>query len=594
MSVKLAQTAGFCMGVKRAVDMVLDIAQHKGKENIYTYGPLIHNPQTVEILRKRGIVPIKNIDDIDFPDKQEFPDRPDFPVRRHSDKEPTIIIRAHGISPQERKKIKDRGIKIIDATCPKVAHVQAIIKKHASRDYTIIIIGDGDHPEVNGLLGYADGKGIVINNSTEVDHLPALDKVCIVAQTTQNIDDFNALVSQVRKRFPDTVVFDTICDSTEKRQAEVKHLAAEMDAMIVIGGRNSANTRRLADISELQGKPTFHIETAEELNHISIKAYEKIGVSAGASTPNWIIDRVVDGIAEDRSEKAEKGRLLFKSWVFMVRTDIYSSIGAGCLSLASILLQKLPVNILNIFITCFYVYAMHTLNRLINRKSSTIIGSFREESYRMHENLYISIAIISMVLALAFSYFTGMRAFTLLFMLSLFGILYNMKIFPKNFRFTSLKELPGSKNIAMALAWAAVASVLPWIEHSLTITPGMIVAFIFTFMIVFVRSSMSDILDIQSDRLIGKETIPVLIGKEKTQMLLLVILVLLGLLLLVAHPLGWTSTLSYALLISVFFIWIYFNLYDRRAAFSGVVLEGILETNYILTGFCAILWLVLI
>ena len=576
MSVRLAETAGFCMGVKRAVDMVLDIAQGKGKENIYTYGPLIHNPQTVEILMRRGIIPLNHIDDIDA-----------------SDTGATIIIRAHGISPQERRKIKEKGIKIIDATCPKVAHVQTIIKKHASKDFTILIIGDGEHPEVNGLLGYAEGRGIVIDSKYDVDQLPEMDKVCVVAQTTQNMDEFNAIVSRVRERFPNTVVYNTICDSTEKRQAEVKHLADEMDAMFIIGGRNSANTRRLAKMSQIQGKPTFHIETAEELNQISINGYEQIGVSAGASTPNWIIDRVVDSVTNKQNENREKVKWIFKFWVFTVKMDIYSSVGAGCLSLVSMLLQKVHVNILIILITSLYVYAMHTLNRLINRKTSTIIGSFREESYQRHEYFYVSMAVLSLILSLMFSFIVGPRVFIFLFLVSAFGVLYNMKILPRGVRFTSLKDLPGSKNLSMALAWAAVASVLPQIEISLSVTPGMIVAFLFTFAIVFVRSAMSDILDIQSDRLIGRETIPVLIGKEKTQALLMGILVLLVLLLVLAYPLGWTSTLSYALLMSVFFIWIYFKLYDRRAAFSGVVLEGILETSYTLAGLSAVLWLIL-
>jgi 4-hydroxy-3-methylbut-2-enyl diphosphate reductase len=576
MSVKLANTAGFCMGVRRAVDMVLDIAQSKGRENIYTYGPLIHNPQTVEILMKRGIVPIRDLDEIDA-----------------STAGATIIIRAHGISPQERKKIKDKGIKIIDATCPKVAHVQAIIKKHASQDYAILIVGDGDHPEVNGLLGYARGKGMVIDSVHDVGRLPPLEKVCVVAQTTQNMDEFHEIVSRVRERFSDTVVFDTICDSTEKRQEEVKHLAAETDALFIIGGRNSANTRRLARISDLQGKPTFHIETAEELKEISINGYDRIGVSAGASTPNWIIDRVVDSITNEQSEKREKVKWLFKGWIFTVKTDIYSSIGAGCLSLASMLLQGLAVNILNMIIASLYVYSMHTLNRLINRKTSTVIGSFREELYRKHENVYVSVAVISMILSLVCSYLVGIRVFVLLLLVCAFGVLYNLKIFPRTFRFTSLMDLPGSKNLSMALAWAVVASILPGIENSLSVTPGMIMAFLFTSGIVFVRSAMSDILDMQSDRLLGRETIPVLIGKEKTQTLLQGILFSLVVLLSMAYPLGWTPSLSYTLLISVFFIWIYFKLYDRRAAFSGAVIEGLLETSYILAGLSAVLWLFL-
>ena len=141
MEIKLAKTAGFCMGVRRAVDIVLDIAQHENRRRIYTYGPLIHNPQTIDLLRNRGVTPIEKIEEI-------------------TDKENAIlIIRAHGIAPAERKKIKESGIKIVDATCPKVGYVQAIIKKHTSLDYTVVIVGDKEHPEVDGLLGYTGGRG---------------------------------------------------------------------------------------------------------------------------------------------------------------------------------------------------------------------------------------------------------------------------------------------------------------------------------------------------------------------------------------------------------------------------------------------------
>ncbi|MCG6535545.1 MAG: 4-hydroxy-3-methylbut-2-enyl diphosphate reductase, partial [Syntrophales bacterium LBB04] len=280
MSVNLAKTAGFCMGVRRAVDLALDIVQRKGEENVYTCGPLIHNPQTVELLRTRGIIPADNVADIDV-----------------SDRRSTIIIRAHGISPGERGKIESKGVKIVDATCPKVAQVQPIIKKHVSMAYNILIIGDRKHPEVNGLLGYAYGNGIVIGSADKVENLPPMNKVCVVAQTTQNIDEFVEIADMIKKRFLDTVIFNTICNSTEKRQAEVKSLAAAMDAIFIVGGKNSANTKRLTKISELQGKPTFHIETAEELEKIPINRYERIGVSAGASTPNWILNFVVDSLA---------------------------------------------------------------------------------------------------------------------------------------------------------------------------------------------------------------------------------------------------------------------------------------------------------
>lgn len=570
MGVNLAKTAGFCMGVKRAVDMVLDVADKRSAGKIYTYGPLIHNPQTVEILKKRGILPIDNIDEIE---------------------EGTIIIRAHGISLLERKKLKEKNLKIVDATCPKVAHVQAIIKKHASLGYAVLIVGDRGHPEVDGLLGYSDGKGIVIEKIDEVDALPEIEKLCVVAQTTQNAKEYGDIIERIRQRFPEVKVFDTICDSTEKRQSEVKKFSAEMDAMFVVGGKNSANTKRLAAMSELQGTPTFHIETADELKDINIDGYNEIGISAGASTPNWTIEKVVDYITslQEGKKKGKAGKLL-KLWIFAVITDIYSAVGAGCLSLASILLQGLPVNILNILTAACYVYSMHALNRFTDRKYIGIISSFREDSYLKHDTMYVTIAILSLLAALTLSFVAGTAPFLLLLSISSFGVLYNAKIFPQNWRFRRLRDLPGSKTISVATAWAIVIAVLPQLEISISITPAMIFAFLFTFAVVFVRSALSDTIDIQSDRLIGRETIPVVIGEQNTQKLLKVISVITAVILIIASPAGWTSSLSLALLACVFYMWICFKLCDRRATFSGVVLEGLLETNYIIAGFSTFLW----
>ncbi|MBU2027759.1 MAG: 4-hydroxy-3-methylbut-2-enyl diphosphate reductase [Proteobacteria bacterium] len=576
MGVKLAKTAGFCMGVKRAVDIVIDMARQKGREIIYTYGPLIHNPQTVELLRKRGIVPIGSLDEIDC--------TPAGAV---------MVVRAHGISPAERKKIKEKGFRIIDATCPKVAHVQAIIRKHATAGFTVLIAGDREHPEVNGLLGFAGEAGIVLGAPEEVERLPELAKVCVVAQTTQNMDEYAAIVRSIRKRFPDAVVFDTICDSTEKRQTEIKALAAGTDAVFVVGGLNSANTRRLAELAKLQGKPAFHIETADELQRIDIEPYRRIGVSAGASTPNWIIDRVADHLTGRQGKKEELLRHLFRIWVFAVRTDIYSAAGAGCLSLTAMLLQGLRVNPLHILTASLYVYSMHVLNRFINRKASSI-SSFREESYLLHERIYVTLAVVSMILALGASLIAGRAPFILLFVISLSGVLYNTNLLPSGWRFQSLKDIPGSKNIATAVAWGAVAALLPRLETGLAPAPGLAVAFFFTAALVFIRSALSDILGIQSDRLIGRETIPVLIGEGRTLLLLQGISGLLFVLLLAASPAGWTTPLSFVLLSSVFYIWICFKLYDRRSGFSGVVMEGLLESSYIVAGVSALLWLMAI
>jgi 4-hydroxy-3-methylbut-2-enyl diphosphate reductase len=573
MGVKLAKTAGFCMGVKRAVDIVLDMASKKGHQTIYTYGPLIHNPQTIELLRERGIVPITGPEELENIPASAF-----------------MVIRAHGIPPLEKKKLEDRGFTIIDATCPKVTRVQNIIGKHAAAGFTILIVGDREHPEVNGLSGFAGEAGVIIGSPEEVDLLPDFARTCLVAQTTQSIDVYNRIAEKVKTRFPDAVIFDTICDSTEKRQAEIETLAEESDAVFVVGGKNSANTRRLAELATLRNKPTFHIETADELKGINLNNYRYIGVSAGASTPNWIIDRVVDSLNSRMGVREEMVHRLLKIWTFAVSADIYSAVGAGFLSLTAMLLQGMTVSPLHVFAASFYVYAMHVFNRFINRKTSSI-SSFREESYLIHEKRYLTIAVFSIIAALMIAFKAGTESFLVLAAISLLGVLYNTTFLPVGFGFKSLREIPGSKNVSTAFAWAIATALLPRLDNGSLLVPSLWISFLFTAGIVFVRSAMSDILDIQRDRLIGQETLPVLIGEEKTLIILKFVSIFLFAMLLFSSLAGASTSLGFLQLPTIFYMWICFKLYDRRSAFSGVVLEGILESGYIIAGLGSLGWL---
>ena len=572
MEIKLAKTAGFCMGVRRAVDIVLDIAQHENSRRIYTYGPLIHNPQTIELLKNRGVTPIENIEEI-------------------TDRENAIlIIRAHGIAPAERKKIEESGVEIVDATCPKVGYVQSIIKKHAALYYTVVIIGDKEHPEVDGLLGYAGGRGIILDALDDVDKLSSINKICVVAQTTQDADNYSKIVEKIKSIYPYAIIFNTICSSTEQRQAEVIAMAGEMDAMFIVGGKNSANTRRLADLAQKQQTPSFHIETPAEMENINFEPYNRIGVSAGASTPNWIIDRVMDKIMEGQSRKLKKIGKLLNLWISAVKTDVYSALGASCLCLACMLLQGIPVKLSFIAIASFFVYAMHVLNRLLGLKPAGLIGSFREETYHRHGKLYCFTALASILVALVLAFNNAVLLFIFLFVISLAGILYNMRILSKKWHFRSLKDLPGSKNIFMSIAWGIVTAILPALNKYYSFHTGLIVAFGFTFGIVFIRSAMSDILEIQSDKLIGQETIPVFFGKTRTLTVLKIISSILLALLLFSYPAGWTSSLSFFLITCILYIWICFQYCDRKPGLSGAVKEGLLETSYIMAGFCVLLW----
>jgi (E)-4-hydroxy-3-methyl-but-2-enyl pyrophosphate reductase len=289
LKVKLATTAGFCMGVRRAMEMAL-AAANKDQGPLFTYGPLIHNRQVLDLLELKNVTAVDDVTGIE---------------------KGVLLIRAHGIPPQQRKVLKSSPLKIIDATCPRVAHVQALIRYHTKKGYTPVIAGDKDHAEVIGLMGYSEGKAHVINSPNEVLNLPVTDKLFIVAQTTQNEQVYDEIVDAVKKRYPDALIFDTICESTRQRQKEVKALAEDVDGIVVVGGYHSGNSRRLAQVSEATGTPTFHIETEKDLVKEDFSSMEVIGVTAGASTPNWMIKNVVKEIEAIRG----RGETFIDRWI---------------------------------------------------------------------------------------------------------------------------------------------------------------------------------------------------------------------------------------------------------------------------------------
>lgn len=272
MKIYLAKTAGFCMGVRRAVDKVMQAVA--AGETVYTLGPLIHNPQEIERLRRMKVQDIESLEGVSG---------------RH------VVVRTHGISPEQRRELRQAGAIIDDATCPRVARVQGIIQQHAQKGYHTVIVGDRGHAEVIGLLGFTMGRGHVVSSEEEVADLPPMEKVCVVSQTTMSRDYYQQLVHIISSRFRgECLIFDTICDTTSQRQEEVKELCRTVQALIVVGGKNSANTGRLAQIASALGVAAFHIETAEELDLAQLQRFERVGVTAGASTPTWLIEQVVD------------------------------------------------------------------------------------------------------------------------------------------------------------------------------------------------------------------------------------------------------------------------------------------------------------
>jgi (E)-4-hydroxy-3-methyl-but-2-enyl pyrophosphate reductase len=282
MKVIRAQSAGFCWGVERAIDIARDYAV-SGKKPVYTDGPLIHNSQMMAKLQAEGIREVG-----DYQSKAELQ------ISANNQENAVLVVRAHGISPERRAYLKKLGIEFRDATCPDVGIVAGKIRLHARKGYQTVIFGDAKHPEVIGLLGYTEGRGHVVSNADDIMALPDLGNlVVMVSQTTMFTDEFERLAAILRQQYPDALVFDTICGATKDRQGDIAILFDQgVQAFVVIGGHHSANTCKLASLARQTGLPTFHIETAREIIPADFAAWHTVGVTAGASTPEFLISEV--------------------------------------------------------------------------------------------------------------------------------------------------------------------------------------------------------------------------------------------------------------------------------------------------------------
>lgn len=280
MKITLAKRAGFCFGVKRATQMAFEAADKGGKT--YTLGPIIHSPQVVQKLEEMGVKVVSDADSIDAG---------------------TVIVRSHGVASGELEAAIRKELEIVDATCPFVKKAQEHVKSLSQSGYDVVVVGDADHPEVQGIVSYASGSVYVVGSGEEASKLPRMSKIGIVAQTTQSFENLKLVVLECLMKGSEIRVFNTICDATAVRQEEAKELAKRVDCMVVIGGYNSANTKRLAEVCrELQPR-THHIETAQEIDPAWFSGVENVGVTAGASTPKWLIDEVVERIGLLNTEK---------------------------------------------------------------------------------------------------------------------------------------------------------------------------------------------------------------------------------------------------------------------------------------------------
>lgn len=281
MKVLLADEYGFCFGVERAVEMVEESLE-KG-EIVRTLGPLIHNEQEMERLGRHGVSTIT------------------APVQIKRGE--TAVIRAHGVTPQVQRELEEKASKVVDATCPFVTKVQRLASRAAAQDRHVVVVGNPEHPEMIGVFGYAPDHTFVVNNAEEVANLPRLKSPLVVSQTTIKLQTLLDTAEAVKEKTDDEVqVVNTICSATRDRQDAARALAGEVDAFYIIGGRHSSNSRKLVAVCKEQCDRSFLIETEDEINPEDLRGVERVGVTAGASTPNWLIEKIVKRLKEIGAE----------------------------------------------------------------------------------------------------------------------------------------------------------------------------------------------------------------------------------------------------------------------------------------------------
>ncbi len=501
MKIELARYSGFCMGVRKAIIRTVKELNTTGEEKIYVYGPLIHNPQTIDVLSRRGLETIHSLDDID---------------------EKPVAIRTHGITAEEYRTIKQRASRIINLTCPRVAYVQSIIKKYSNRGYHTVIVGDEGHAEIKSLKSFAASGVTVISSPDGLSLLNEEKNYLLVAQTTLDRNLFNSVVERSGSLPGSVEVVDTICDSTRKRQRNV-HEGAEsgVDTLVVVGGKNSANTNRLADIGRENGMNTIHVESDSELVEDDFKGAKHVMVTAGASTPGWIINNVLERLY---NIKLTHANLLLKTakriLEFLMRTNTFSALFAFWFTFFQVRLNdssdyNLPL------ISLFYIFSMYTVNNLLELNFLKNSNSNKYRIYSSFGRVLFFLAVMATGASIFLSFTLSLPSQIILYSSLLFGVFYfspPVKKLLKVLPFQLLEKLYNSKIVA-GVGWGIICAVLPQIE-----TGGSLLAALFfglhLFLVITVRQYLIDRIAYQGDFILGRDTLPIWLGPERSEVII--------------------------------------------------------------------------
>ena len=554
----MARTAGFCPGVKNAIDKVLELGK-RGKKPIYTLGPLIHNKQVIEMLREKGVYAVNDPAEI-------------------KEKNAILVIRAHGIPPETEKTIRAFGFEVMDATCPLVKHVQENIKKHAALGYATIIVGDKDHAEVTGLMGCAQGRGFVVSGPGEIKNLPELDRANIVAQTTQEEEIFLKTAEAARAKAAELTVSNTICNPTRQRQQETVEFSRNSDLVIVVGGKNSANTARLFQICAKLAQEAVHIEKEDELEKKLFDGKKRVFITAGASTPSWMVEKVLERARSLGGERQSRfTERLFFAWELLVTCGAYTALAAAALTFVCMRLEGVPVSKKLLLMAGLFVLSLHMVNRA-EEKGASEPDRAKRLLFTRFKTLSKFAAFFAGTLAVLLSAVLGVKVFFTAAFFWLVGILYPYKL-PLGFE--KFANFPASKDIVTALGWGFMCAYMPGLWYGTSLQRSTHLAVVFAALLVFMRSVLFGVSHAHSDMIVGKENFYKAAGPKVTYLSLFAIFLFLESILLMLKSMAWKPELAAALSTGLFYymaliIFFYFSKIPER-----ITSETLIDTQFI-------------
>ena len=514
MKVEIGKFAGFCDGVKYAVEKTFSQAS-KSNEEIYVDGHLIHNPQTLDMLEKTGVKTYEDTDDMSVLDDK------------------TVIIRAHGISPERREALSSHAKKIVNLTCKYVAKIQALVKKHSSLGYRVIVIGNPTHPEIIGVCGFAKDVYVVYKDE-DIEKLPEDDKkTLIVAQTTLQKETFNKFVSQIQDKYKNSelIIKNTICEATEQRQNEILDIAKRNDVVLVIGGSESSNTRNLYKIAS-SIKPSFYVEFKEDLEKIDLTPYKNVGIMAGASTPDWLIEDIAQTIKDNYSSSFYRG--INKVFDFLNYGYIFFSFGAFLMSYAIYDILNKPFQYrIGVIVALYYLFM--SLGNGYSNYTIKISDKRRYLFYQKYKPAFLTIIVVSALIMFYLAYNVDIGILMLTILSTLLGTAYNIS-FEKNDRFNHsfffrlFKKLVPFKAIIISIAVTTLlnGSILLLNRNILkenTLSYLFSVSIVFIFM--FIRQALIEIKFSQSDKIAGAVTLTTYIDSDKLAIITAIIPIIL-------------------------------------------------------------------